>query len=379
MLYAYLRSLAPPQSAFTPLYIPVLNVPSSDIRLRPEFLALFKHANITSEHIIGLDDLPASPDLQQKLPPGNTRWILVDHNSLQHELGAIYGSRVQGVIDHHEEENSVPIDTDPEPRVLEKAGSCTSLIVRTFRTEWQATSDSSVASGAAHAQGDSLANDSHLSILWDAQLAKLALGSILIDTSNLTSQYKVTATDVEAVRYLEAKICLQDGRWDRKAFYQELNTAKKNVDAFEVKDILRKDYKRWTEKDGRMLGIASVIKPLDFLATKATEERNDDHGMERIIQEIMEAQQLSMYAIMTNSRSPTGGRKRELLLQSVPSATAIREGFNQRFNEALQLESMDVHGICQGDKILRNIWIQKDVSKSRKQVAPLLREAMNAA
>ena len=361
------------------MYIPILNVPNSDIRLRPEFLVLFKHANIKSEDIIALDDLPSSSNLEEKLPPENTVWILVDHNSLQHELGLIYSNRVHGVIDHHEEENSVLKDTNPEPRIIEKAGSCTSLVVRTLRSEWQAISDSSLVSGAAHAQGDGLANDGHLDALWDSQLAKLALGSIVIDTSNVTSEHKVTSTDVEAVRYLEDKINVHDARWDRKAFYKELNAAKADIDDFEVKDILRKDWKQWREEDGKSLGIASVVKPLEFLATKATRERNDEHGLETIIQEIMEDRGLSMLAIMTNSKSPEGGRKRELLLQALPSATAIRKFFDKRFNETLKLELLDLPGVRQGEEVLRNVWIQKDVSKSRKQVAPLLRQAMNEA
>ena len=350
------------------MYIPILNIPNTDIRLRPEFLALFKYANIKREHIIGLEDLPSPSELEKNLPPGNTRWILVDHNSFQHELGSIYSNRVHGVIDHHEEEHSVPEDTDPEPRVIEKAGSCTSLVVRTFQKEWQIISN-----------GDGLANNDHLGKLWDSQLAKLALGSIVTDTSNLTSQHKVTGTDIEAVKYLENKMDVQDAPFDRKAFYKELKVAKEDIDNFEVKDILRKDWKQWTEKDGKSLGIASVVKPLEFLTTKGSDERNDEHGLETIIQEIMEDRGLSVFAIMTNSKAPEGGRKRELLLQALPSATAIRKLFDNRFNESLQLDVLDLPGVRQGEEVFRNVWIQRDVSKSRKQVAPLLRQSMNEA
>ena len=342
-------------------------------------MALFKHANITEKHIVTLDDLPDPSVLETELPPNTTRWMLVDHNSLQHQLGFVYGNHVQGVIDHHMEENFVPKDTEPEPRVIEKAGSCTSLVVRTFQEDWQTISDESMASGAAHAQGDSLANDRTLGALWDSQLAKLALGSILIDTSNLTSKTKVMQTDVEAVTYLQDKINIVSPGWDRKAFYMELDTAKRAIDDFKVQDILKKDWKQWVEKDGRKLGIASVVKPLDFLSTKAATERGDEHGLEMTIHEIMGDRDLSMLAIMTNSKASGGGRTRELLVQTRPDATVVRTFFDDHFHDTLELEAMDLRGVRQGEEHRRNVWLQKNVSQSRKQVAPLLRHAMNEA
>ena len=102
--------MAPPRNAFSQLYVPLTNIPASDIQLRPEFLALLPHANIESRHLITLDDLPALPDIQSQLAPENTRWILVDHNVLQGQLGTIYAHRVGGVIDHHDDENKYEND-----------------------------------------------------------------------------------------------------------------------------------------------------------------------------------------------------------------------------------------------------------------------------
>lgn len=50
-------------------------------------------------------------------------------------------------------------DTDPEPRILEEAGSCTSLVVRYFSSTWDDLSSSSLSSGAGHAQGSEYAID----------------------------------------------------------------------------------------------------------------------------------------------------------------------------------------------------------------------------
>ena len=116
--------MSPPKNAFSPVYVPITNIPAADIQLRPEYLAVFKHANIESKHLITLDDLPALSDIESKLAPENTKWILVDHNALQGQLGKMYAERVAGVIDHHDDEKKVPEDTGEEPRIIEKSGSC---------------------------------------------------------------------------------------------------------------------------------------------------------------------------------------------------------------------------------------------------------------
>ncbi|KAL8693727.1 MAG: hypothetical protein Q9224_003702, partial [Gallowayella concinna] len=302
ILYAYIRSSAPPQKAFTPLYIPLLNIPAKDISLRPEFKAVFHHANIDVSHLVTLDDLPK--DRESELKPENTRMILVDHNSLQGELGKLYGSRVHGVVDHHEDEGTVISETEPEPRVIEKCGSCTSLVVRTLKSAWETSSDgSSLSSGGAHAQGDSVMNDATVIRTWDAQLAKMALASILVDTANLTAKGKVEKADTEAVKYLEAKINLspQDAkRWDRSNFYDEISTAKRNIDELNFQDILRKDYKQWTENDLK-LGIASVVKPLGFIVEKALGQTSADKEDEFVIAigDFMADRDLTIFAIMT--------------------------------------------------------------------------------
>ncbi|KAI9707679.1 MAG: Exopolyphosphatase [Candelina mexicana] len=394
IIFAYIRSSsarstsrAPP---FTGLYIPLTNIPAGDIRLRPEYTTVFRHANIDSSHLITIDDLPPHSSLLKRLKPENTKWILVDHNALQGYLGELYSERIGGVIDHHDEENKVPNDTGSEPRIIEKSGSCTSLVVNYCRSAWDDISFSSLSSGAAHAQGDSILDDSAVSRKWDAQVAKLAQASILIDTANLTSKSKVTSHDIRAVEYLEAKIksSPQDAaEFDRKAFYDEINTAKAEIGSLELYDILRKDYKEWIVKDDKSLGISSVVKPLSFLQNKALEERpSNSQGGEpflAILWEFAIQRGLAMFAIMTTSTSAGGDCQRELLVwalrrEAVEAAKKF-EGeavgelglMNWRSKSEGNLDSGDGD-----DGTWRRVWFQKEVGKSRKQVAPLLRKAM---
>ena len=311
------------------------------------------------------------------------QWILVDHNKLQGDLGERYSQQVHGVIDHHDEENAVPQDTEPEPRVIEKCGSCTSLVTRYCKSMWDNISSYSLASGAGHAQGEFATDDIVVTQGWDAQIAKMALASTLIDTANLTAWCKVEQADTDAVKYLEAKILLstKDARaWDRSQFYNEIDKAKQDIAELTLREILSKDYKQWTE-NGMNLGISSVVKPIQFLVERAESETGDGNLQETDIlkdniQKFMDELKLSIHAIMTTSDSKDGAFQRQLLLHVKDSAASYASKFVERATPELQLERTEVRGLSEEDGHWPATWLQKDVSKSRKQVAPLLREMM---
>ncbi|KAF2125473.1 exopolyphosphatase-like protein [Dothidotthia symphoricarpi CBS 119687] len=388
VLYAYVRSMSPPKNAFTPLYVPITNIPASDIQLRPEFLAVFQHANVEPEHLITLDDLPATSDIQSKLRPENTAWILVDHNTLQGQLGKIYSDRVRGVIDHHDDEGTVPKEADNEPRIIEKSGSCTSLTTNYCRAAWDMLSGSASSAGATHAQGDNFSDDDTVVKRWDASVAQLGLASILIDTANLQDQSKTTEHDVRAVEYLEAKImaCSQlSASFDRASFYNEIDTAKRNIGALALRDILRKDYKQW-DQGGQKLGISSVVKPIEFLQAKAGSETNTQPPYAAFLDELelfASERELDLYSVMTTSTSSGGEFQRELLLWAFnDGAVAAAKAFVSTSRDELGLEewheSGDVVNGNHGKGQWMRVWWQRQVQHSRKRVAPLLRESMSS-
>lgn len=231
---------------------------------------------------------------------------------------------------------------------------------------------------------------------WDAQIAKLALASVLIDTADLAAEGKVEAADREAVQYLNAKIqsSPRDARtWDRKQFYKEINDAKTNIDGLEFNEILRKDYKEWTQ-NGTKLGISSVVKPFEFLTAKAQQSSSSRHtttdAFDQAIDSFMRSKSLSIFAIMTAFTSPDQTFRRELFLQATnASSAAAVSRFSKSAGEELGLADLHVPGISSsggGDgsspdgeeesKMTRKVWVQKNVAKSRKQVAPLLRAAI---
>lgn len=340
------------------------------------------------ESLITLDDLPSNESLRLKLSPENTRWILVDHNTLQGNLGSTYASRVQGVIDHHDDERKVPDDTGDEPRIIEKAGSCTSLVTMYCSDAWDKLSSRVLVSDAALTQDDAIdsSNDATLIAQWDGQMAKLALASILIDTSNLKNDDKVTEHDANAVNYLEAKIMAstQESKgFSRDQFFEEISNAKQNIGQMKLHEILRKDYKEW-RKGNHILGVSSVVKPLDFLINKAVQEQIGNAKSEAFLRataSFAEDRRLGMFAIMTTSTSASGDFQRELFL-SATNADCVQAASKFAENSKAELGLAEWHGSidgidCSETECWRKLWDQRKVQHSRKRVAPLLREAMS--
>ncbi|RYO92623.1 hypothetical protein DL762_001526 [Monosporascus cannonballus] len=369
LLLAYLRSNAPPHA----LHIPLCNLPRDDLALRPEFGAALGASSLTPGDVLTLSELPA-PDA---LRPEDTRWLLVDHNALTGPLGRAYGGRVTGCVDHHEDEGAVPRDADP--RVIEKSGSCASLIVGLCRDAW-----------------DALDEDAQT----DAHLARLALAPILIDTKILGDPHKTTAHDERAVAYAEAKLRgAPDGeKYDRAAFFGRLSELKRDLSALSLRDILRKDYKEWTEgpapaspappKPRLKLGTSSVPRPLSFLVRKA------GGGAEELAEALgawAAERGLDVVAVLTASEAD-GVFGRELLVwgRGGPRAVDCACRFAEAHAGTLGLRTWgdgardamprgDDAAQQQQQQEWRACWTQGSLQSSRKQVAPLLREAMRAA
>jgi exopolyphosphatase len=349
-------------------------------------LALLPHANLERQHVITLDDLPQAGE--KPLDPENTHWILVDHNAFQGALGQKYSTRVVGTIDHHDDENIVPLNTGNEPRIIQKTGSCCSLVTNYCREAWDALSSSAQSSTAANAQSDSdnIVDDASLASLWDAQVAKLAMASILIDTTNLKSEDKVTEHDLEAVRTLESKIASSpqaSENFNQDQFFKEISDAKRDIGQLILNDILRKDYKQWTEGSLK-LGVSSVVKPMDFLIKKAKDETaspgSETDAFVNSIKSFAKERELDIMAVMTTSVNKKDEFQRELLVWALnPASTSAAKTFEKQSTSELGL--IPWHGSVndiddEGQDWWRKIWRQNAVQHSRKRVGPLLREAM---
>lgn len=362
ILYAWFRSYSPPQDAFSRTYIPLLDIPRDDIKLRPEFKIVLDRCNIHADNLITSTDLPSEDQLQVE----QTQWVLVDHNKLEGDLSSIYSGHVVGCIDHHDEENAVPKQPSSEPRVVEKCGSCTSLILRELAKE--------------------LANKS--SSLEDkppytTDALKLGLASILIDTNNLQDKNKVTQIDLDVANSLDAALQRRSSDWSKDRYFEEISKAKKNLDGLPLNDVLRKDYKQWTE--GSMsLGMSSVVRDFEFLAKLSqTENANSDQGSywADAATKFMYERRLDLWVIMTAySRKAKDGKekfRRQLMVHwRDSSSAAIVKSFTEKCGSELNLESAEIEYLTPSPEENWKIWTQGNLAASRKQVGPMLRNVM---
>lgn len=355
-MLAYLNTYAS-TSKSNVLYIPLSNLPRADLSLRPELVPVLSHAHLKPSDLITLSDLPPLKHRPLQLAPERTRWLLVDHNALQGELGSVYGIRLVGCIDHHDEEGKVPQETSDEPRIVKKSGSCSSLVVEFCKEAWDALSALS---------------KSNEEIAWDTELAYLALAPALIDTSNLTDASKVTQVDTEAVKYLESKISRTETNFEPEKYFKELSEAKQNIGDLSLRDILRKDYKQWNEVGSTTFGISSVVKDLQFLIDKAGSQEK----FLEVLKGFAEERELSICSIMTTS-NPDGKFKRELFVWGVDEeGVKAAKIFEEKCKQKLGLEQWRDGSLDSEDNAQwRRSWKQERVENSRKQVAPLLRAA----
>ncbi|AEO61040.1 hypothetical protein MYCTH_2310821 [Thermothelomyces thermophilus ATCC 42464] len=377
LLLAYFRTHTPPHA----LHIPVSNLPRADLALRPELNAVLGPAGLKPDDLITLTDLP-----RDGLRPEDTRWLLVDHNVLTGDLAKSFSSRVVGCIDHHEDEGAVPHDfPSDQPRIIEKCGSCMSLVLEHCKFTWDALSN-------LPCEGEAEGGSSTPAAECDAHLARVALAPILIDTANLTSKDKTTDRDVRAAELAESKLLpglrtlssspsppsSSSEPYDRQTYHDTLAALKEQIVGLSYRDVLRKDYKRWTEGP-LALGVSTVVHGFEYVFARV-----GDQSREAFLAALKdwareEEQKLDVVAVMTVSR-PGGMFTRELLVWGLNEKGVEAVGrFQKKFGGTLGLETWrggELDGGGEGEAEWRLCWRQKGVSHSRKQVAPMLREAM---
>ena len=217
---AYAFSAARPGE---PVFVPVINIPRADYRLRTEAVHLFSESGIPFESLTFADEL----DLERLAGAEGTEIVLVDHNVLAGRQQN-FTRAVVGVIDHHKDEGGF---ADARPRVIEPVGSACTLV------------------------GEVLLDDAGVVI--EPGLAKLLAGTILLDTVNLDpAAQRATPKDGAIAAQL-----LERCGADRTALFERLQFEKFNVASLDTADLLRKDYKEYPMGAVRC-GIASVLLPI---------------------------------------------------------------------------------------------------------------------
>lgn len=379
----------------------------------------------------GQQEQSTSPSSASPATPGHVKQnlLLVDHNSpsIPGLDDGMIRSRfnVIGCVDHHVDEDYVPKDADPRI-VTTGIGSCTSLVVNHLRQEglWPEAGSGTADEIGWEPMGE---DDTTTGLL---QITRLALAPILIDTSNLKATGdKCSDTDREAVRFLESIVSANASAkttpstssqqpqsqtpWDRTASYDAISSAKANsLSLLTMQETFDRDYKAWTEqttdptttgkantgdpssavKDDEQqhrnhkvnIGITSLVKPLSWLIKHAG-------GIEPFVDEIETfahdpGRELGVFAMLTRAG---GGKKEVVVLATSEGVKGVVRAF-ERDDAAADLRLSGWEGEDDDDdggellRVLRErfggagvgVWWMGDTSKSRKQVAPLLRDVV---
>lgn len=392
-----------------PIYVPVLNLPliqTGDLwRLRPEFgvavraaVDRLSHQTTTQtsqntikaqqdrdksllEHLITIHELTTSdktiPSLKHAFAPsghfpaaadtGKVDVILVDHNSpaieTLNEGDTKARFNIVGCIDHHVEEHCVP--KGAEPRVVKLGiGSCQSLVTQHLRkiNLWTADQPRKELPGFQ-------------------QIAKLALTPILVDTWNLKAPGdRVSHIDRDQVDFLDD---LTGDNFDREDLFVQTQAAKdSSLDLLNMQEIFSRDYKSYLEttKDGKQLyiGIASVVQSVEWLEQHAKGKKKLIDEIEKYAQD--SEKQLELFGLLTRA----GDRKEVAFFAFGKHGAQAIERFEQIADE---LKLQNWHEDKELFSLLNkrigasrwHVWWMGDVSKSRKQVGPLIREGLQNA
>ncbi|KAF1809698.1 DHH phosphoesterase [Eremomyces bilateralis CBS 781.70] len=361
-----------------PLTIPLIPLPRADLRLRPEFIPVLQSAGAEVDDLITLDDLEAPVSYGRAEAQEPPDLILVDHNAPTGAVKALNG-KVIGCIDHHVDEGVV--SNDAEPRIVEMAGNCGSLVL-----DWAVKSGLWEEDQARLTSGEDA---------WTvAGLAKMAMASILVDTTNLKAKEKVKEVDEWAVGYLESVIQAVETRgvrlgeadserYGRDRWHKLVNGIKKELKGLSAEEMLRKDYKEWEEKDGKV-GIASVVKPLAEIIDRASPQTRDERGMEalaHISEAFAKTRGLDLFVVMTTFKDTHKQFRRELMLMAISERMQSLLGGFQEKSEELQLEAWqaDERMTAAVRHMGMKVWMQGNTSWSRKQVAPFIRGLLKDA
>jgi exopolyphosphatase len=422
IVYSYCANNRLPTTTPRP-HIPLLNLSNVPAglelyRLRPEFVtALWLSTSFPSlrpeeqfdrtsdsavrllgEHLVTVADFARSLKELSATKKIQADAVMVDWNAMQERVDGKpgYGSvsgleevtfRTVGCIDHHVDEHFVPgaeeIPSD-QPLIIQPGpGSCSSLITSDLKKRgfWTASQDASSAAEIA-------------------QVAKLALAPILIDTSNLTAAGKVKDVDIQSVDFLQKLVSgassSTDPEWDMEAFYEQIDDAKRNsLDLLTPEEILDRDFKDWTEKTQSSghnikLGFCSSVKPIRWIIQKAGGPQQFLEVVRKFAQR--EDKELDMVVVMTSFTSAENQHTRELFIcaseESGLTVDSIKKFINESSSlgliewtpldgECVDLVEADIRGALNGtSKVWRHLWVQTNATASRKQVAPMLRDAV---
>lgn len=363
---------------------PVISISEREMNTtRPEVALLLDLVGISDPYssLLFID----SPAIKRDVSSNDIDVTLVDHNVLDERLSPKRGKKgwsVQEILDHHQDEGHYQ-------------GTCSNSN-RNIAFE----DDKALVSSTCTLIAEKLQK------VWDgpfpASIALLLLGTVLLDTVNLSSEVgKVTQRDIDAVDGLLTNTRwtrLSDHAWsileieevdprpDPTKLFNLLQGAKYNEGfwtSLSVYQGLRYDYKDFAVGGTERFGVSAVLMPMEFFLVK--------RRLRSSIRRFMDEEDISFLGIMFASQTVNGGINRQLSLcgKDIPNDMLSRaaEYLN---NPGLGFggDGLDLHLVSvphtatsgfadQGIKIQN--FNQNNIQPSRKQIGPMLEIFFNAS
>ncbi|PIK38762.1 hypothetical protein BSL78_24394 [Apostichopus japonicus] len=195
--------------------------------------------------------------------------------------------------------------------------------------------------------------------LLDERIAALAIGTILLDTVNLSTTAGRTTDKDTRVVYTLSRHC---PNLLHQEVFDALQKSKFDVTGLSAMDVLRKDFKSVSDQD-TTIGLSSIPCSIEVLLDKS--EGN------QVLQEFCESQRLSVLLLMAAFQGEDGNLKRELGVFSLSQEDEMRAKLTSHLTSdaaGLQLEEQSVD--CKDLSSFHH----GNVGASRKVVLPLVQK-----
>ena len=318
VMYAYCKSLGASADDKT-VYVPMINIPRADFKLRTEAAFLFSYAGINTDWLFFSEDI----DLDAMNKAGTLELVLIDHNKLATNQSILENAVVE-IIDHHKDEE---LYLTASKRVIEPVGSSATLVAEAL-----------------------LQNENTL----EAGSASLLLGTILLDTVNLDpAAQRATEKDLQI-----AETLLQATGANRQELFDKLQEEKFNVSSLDSHDLLRKDYKAW-KLGAKNVGFASVL-----LST--TDWLQKDPQLSSSLAQYSDSQKLDVLIAMNAYTQPQFTR--ELVVYCAD------EGLRGKLLAFLEGSDLGLAKIAGAVDQATALYSQANLGYSRKKLQPVMND-----
>lgn len=330
LLFAYISRFENEEQ----VYIPLIKVPKADLELRPELKYVLNTIGLDYKKLVTIDEVDTTHA---------TDIVLIDHNHLTAPLNTEeWNNHVIGVLDHHVDEKlylNIPM------RVIDMVGSCVTLVLKQF----------GVSSSSS----------------WlDEDIARLAMAPLLVDTVNLKWDLgRTTEADVEVYNILSSMtLTAAQAHESTESYFKAIEKVKSEVDSMSNYDILRRDYKEFSDVNGYRIGTSAVTWHFDAWVKR---ENGSAGSIVKAAKDYAKERELDMEVIFTaydHDREGAGDYRRELAVFVINhDLLGVKKSLEE--NKELGLKSHHFK-----DSTDNEFYQQGNVKMSRKQVWPLLKQ-----